>query len=94
MTNIPLYNKSTLSLIFLSLPRVSRAWRTPRAGHHDQDLAGAPRTEGAVDVLCLRVRGFGEVLVYHDEEVIYFEARRKESGVVRLKAAELSSVRS
>jgi hypothetical protein len=40
------------------------------------------------------VRGFGEVLVYHHEEIIYFEARGKESGVVRLKAAELSSVRS
>src|SRR5215211_3607969 len=35
---------------------------------------------------------FGEALVYHDEEALYFEVRGKDSGVVRFSFAMLETL--
>jgi hypothetical protein len=36
---------------------------------------------------------FSEVLVYHDEEAIYFECKGKDSGVVRLSYEMLDTLK-
>jgi hypothetical protein len=37
---------------------------------------------------------FSEVLVYHDDEALYFECRGKESGIVRLPFEMLETLKT
>jgi hypothetical protein len=40
----------------------------------------------------LQQRLFSEVLVYHDDEALYVEARGKDSGIVRLSFEKLETL--